>query len=291
MTRSIRFILIAILFIIVGTGMLSARYATAARPTGEKQLANTEISRLFHEANQLFAKANQVSASDPENAAKLYRKSLVRYRKIIDKGNVENGKLYYNIGNIYFKTKDIGRAILNYKKAGQYIENDINLQKNLAFARQMRQDKIDVKQETKILTTLFFWHYDLSSKTRLFLFFGSFCLLWLFAGIRIFVKRPFFRGAAAVTGVLSVMFATSLAIEYGAWKNTIEGVVVSDESVARKGNSVSYEPSFTNPLHAGTEFTVLENRGAWIQVQLADDRTCWLPAADVELVYSTGRIL
>ncbi|MEZ4551129.1 MAG: hypothetical protein R2860_12620 [Desulfobacterales bacterium] len=49
-------------------------------------------------------------------------------------GNVENGKLYYNIGNIYFKTKDIGRFILNYKKAEQYIGNDINYAKNLAFA-------------------------------------------------------------------------------------------------------------------------------------------------------------
>ena len=287
MIRPARFIIIAILFTVVNIGILSDGCSAA---DAVQRLSDTEISQLFHEANQLFASANQAVASDPEQAADLYRKSLVRYRKIIDQGNVENGKLYYNIGNIYFKTKDIGRAILNYKKAEQYIGNDINLQKNLAFARQMRQDKIDVKQETKILTTLFFWHYDLSFKTRLFLFFGSFCLLWLFAGIRIFVKRPFFRGAAAVTGVLSVMFAASLAVEYGAWKNTIEGVVVSDESVARKGNSVSYEPSFTNPLHAGTEFTVLENRGAWIQVQLPDDRTCWLPAGDVELVRSSGSL-
>ena len=275
--------LIALSFAVVSAGLLQAQAVTAATDKAQG-MTDAEVSQLFHEANQYFARANQAASSDPDKAADLYQKSLLRYRKIIDQGNIQNGKLYYNIGNIYFKTKDIGRAMLNYKKAEKYLGNDINLQKNLAFARQMRQDKIDVKQETKILNTVFFWHYDLSSKTRLFLFFGIFCLVWLFAGIRIFVKRPFFKGAAAVTGALSVMFAASLGVEYIARENTIEGVVISEKSVARKGNSVSYEPSFTNPLHAGTEFTVLDDRGTWIQVQLPDDRTCWLPAADVELV-------
>jgi tetratricopeptide (TPR) repeat protein len=285
MTLQIRFLFIAMVAFVLtfSPGVYAAAGRTAVDDAPER-LTKAEVSQLFHEANQLFARANQAASSDPAKAGDLYQKSLLRYRKIVDQGNIENGKLYYNIGNIYFKTKDIGRAILNYKKAERYLGNDINLQKNLAFARQMRPDKIDVKQETKILSTVFFWHYDLSSKTRLFLFSGLFGLLWLFAGIRIFVKRPFFKWAAALTGALSLMFAASLGVEYLARKNTIEGVVISEESVARKGNSISYEPSFKNPLHAGTEFRVLEERGAWMRVQLPDDRTCWLPATDVELV-------
>jgi uncharacterized protein YgiM (DUF1202 family) len=54
--------------------------------------------------------------------------------------------------------------------------------------------------------------------------------------------------------------------------------------VARKGNSETYEPSFKDPLHSGTEFTLIEDRGDWYQIELADARTCWVTSKDVALV-------
>lgn len=272
---------------LAGSGLFVVPFAIAAETGSAKSqetLTAKEISRLFVDANTLFAEANRIASSDPEKAADLYQKSLLRFEKIVNQGRIENGKLYYNIGNIYFRTHDIGRAILNYRKAAQYIGNDINLEKNLAFARDTRQDRIEVKQETKILKTVFFWHYDLSSKTRLLLFTLTSGFLWLFAAVRIFIKRPVFKWAVSVTAALACLLAGSLAIEYLALKRSVPGVIISDKVVARKGNSRSYERSFTEPLHAGTEFIVLEKRGNWIRAKLPDDRTCWLPEADIERV-------
>ena len=243
-----------------------------------------EISRLFHEANSMFAKADKLALSDPKKARSLYQKSILRFDRIIKQGDIENGKLYYNIGNIYFRTKNIGRAILNYRRAERYIENDINLQKNLEFARNTRKDQIEEKQETKILKTIFFWHYDLSSKTRLILFTIPFGLLWFFAAARLFIKKPFFKWMISVTAVISLLFAGSLAVEYLTFKKSIAGVIISQKVIARKGNSESYEKSFREPLHAGTEFKILEHRGRWFQIELPDSRTCWLPTSDVEQV-------
>jgi len=250
------------------------------------EISGKEIFGLFHEANSMFSQANKLSLSDPAKAAALYKKSILRFERIIKDGGIENGKLYYNIGNIYFRTKDIGRAILNYRKAEQYIGNDINLQKNLEFARNTRKDQIEEKQETKVLKTVFFWHYDLSAKTRLILFTISFGLLWLFAAARLFIKKPFFTWAISITAVLSIFFTGSLVIEYITLQKSVPGVVISQEVIARKGNSDSYAKSFREPLHAGTEFTVLENRGNWFRVEFPDARTCWVPASDVELVRS-----
>jgi len=247
-------------------------------------LSPEEVSRLFHEANSMFSEADKLAVSDPEQATALYKKSISRFNRIIKEGGIENGKLYYNMGNIYFRTKDIGRAILNYRRAEQYIGNDVNLQQNLEFARNTRKDQIEEEQKTKILKTLFFWHYDLSAKTRLILFTFSFALLWIFAVIRIFSKKPLFRWAVSISAAVSVLFAGSLLINYFAQQKTIPGVVIAREVVARKGNSKSYKKSFKDALHAGTEFTLLEHRGNWLQVELPDARTCWLPASDVELV-------
>jgi hypothetical protein len=45
--------------------------------------------------------------------------------------------------------------------------------------------------------------------------------------------------------------------------------------------SSAYAPSFTEPLHAGTEFVMIEKREGWYYIRLADDRTCWVPEKSV----------
>ncbi len=274
------------IFCLMGISVILSQIFCSGAEAAKSSEAITaeEISSLFHEANSMFSQANKLSLSDPEKATSLYKKSILRFERIIKDGGIENGKLYYNIGNIYFRIKDIGRAILNYRKAAQYIGNDINLQKNLQFARNTRKDQIEEKQETKVLKTVFFWHYDLSAKTRLILFTISFGLLWLFAAARIFIKKPFFKWAISITAALSIMFTASLLIEYITLQKSIPGVIISQEVIARKGNSESYKKSFREPLHAGTEFTILENRGNWFRVELPDARTCWVPASDIEQV-------
>jgi len=77
----------------------------------------------------------------------------------------------------------------------------------------------------------------------------------------------------------------SLAIDARAAATLRDGVVVATEVIARKGDSETYEPSFKEPLHAGTEFRVREERAGWLQGELGDGRTCWLPEKAVERVW------
>jgi len=275
----------AVISILSFIGIFFNTYLCAAENTGTSEtITAEEISQLSHKANRMFAEADKLAVSDQEKATALYKKSIIRFDRIIKEGGIENGKLYYNLGNIYFRTKDIGRAILNYRRAAQYIGNDVNLQQNLEFARNTRKDQIEEKQQTKILKTLLFWHYDSSAKIRLILFTVSFILLWIFSIWCIFIKKSFFKWSISITAALSFLFAGSLLIDYVALQKSIPGVIISQEVVARKGNSESYKKSFKDPLHAGTEFTLIEHRGNWLQVELPDARTCWLPATDVELV-------
>ena len=62
------------------------------------------------------------------------------------------------------------------------------------------------------------------------------------------------------------------------------GVILADEVIARKGNSETYQPSFEAPLHAGTEFELIEKRKDWYLINLADGRKCWLPQHSVGLI-------
>lgn len=251
----------------------------------QAKLTESEITDLFSQGKELFREANETAASDNAVAIELYQKAALRFERIAREGGVDNGKLYYNIGNAYFRMKDIGRAILNYRRAELYAYNDTNLQQNLTYALQRRQDEIDVEAQRKVMQTLFFWHYDISARTRTLVFGAAFASTWVFAALFLFIRRPWIKWCAGASAVLAVALLASLLVEAGTAGKTRSGVIIADSTVARKGDSNSYEQSFQDPLHAGTEFQLLEDRGNWLNISLADGRQCWLPAGDVELVW------
>jgi tetratricopeptide (TPR) repeat protein len=253
-------------------------------PLEAATLDASQVTDLYSQAKDLFKQANEAAASDPDRAQGLYAKAAMRFERIIKEGDVNNGRLYYNLANVYFRMKDIGRAIVNYRRAEQFIPNDSNLKQNLEYARKKRLDDIEEKQETRVLKTLFFWHYDLSTKTRVVIFTICFASVWIFAAIRIFAVRSFLNWSILASVALSLLLAGSLAADEINLRKERPGVIISPEVIARKGNSDTYEPSFKEPLHCGTEFVLVEDRGAWYRIELADSRTSWVPSKDVEMV-------
>ena len=241
-------------------------------------------SQLLSEANEAFREGNQLLATDRDRAMDQYEKATLRLERIIREGEVENGKLYYNLGNIWFQRGDLGRAMLNYLRAEHYMPNDIQLQQNLSFVRHKRVDAFENSEKRKVLQTLFFWHYDFASQTRLRLFGAAFLLLWILAAVRLFWKRRELTGIIAVCAALSGLLFLSLSLEASHYRNNPPGIVLAEETVARKGDGENYQPSFSEPLHAGTEFTLREDRGTWVEVTLPDERTCWVKRSDIALV-------
>ena len=256
---------------------------TGAVLAGEPS-AESEKKELYSQGQEFFHQATEIGASNQETAKNLYAKALLRFNRLVEEGGVRNGKLFYNIGNINFLFDDIGRAILNYRRAEQYIPNDPNLAKNLAYARNMRQDKLEIKDQKKIQQTLFFFHYDFGTKTRLILFGIAYVFFWIFAGIKIFSQRPFTTWVLTISLFFTLLFGTSLYAEQYQSTRNLEGVILGPEVIARQGDAESYQPSFEDPLHAGTEFMLLEERGTWWQVELPDGRNCWIPEKSGALV-------
>jgi hypothetical protein len=248
------------------------------------ELSPSEMERHLSEGEESFRRAMELDRTDPETALDYYRSSIMHFERITGAGGVRNGKLFYNLGNAYFRKGDIGRAILNYRRAALYMPHDPNLRLNLEFARGRRVDSIEQNQREKVFETLFFLHYDIPSRIRLAVFSYAFALVWVFAALLLFVKRGGIRPALVVTALVSAIFLTSLIVESVSFRRKPPGVIVSGEVIARKGDAETYEPSFTEPLHAGTEFTLLTRRTGWWHVELENGSRCWLPAGSGELV-------
>ncbi len=239
---------------------------------------------LLNEANTFFDQANTLSATDPDAAKTLYEKAILRWERIVGEGGVRNGKLYYNLGNAYFLAGDLGRAMLNYRRAEQFIPNDPNLHQNVSYVGNQRTDRIDEPQRKRVLKTLFFWHYDLTTKTRAVFFAAVSLLFWASAAARLFIRRTSLIMLLVFSAILGAALFSSLTVEAVVHAHDQNGVILASEVTGRKGNSETYQPSFQEPLHAGTEFSLLEDRGDWCHIELRDGRECWIPRSAAELV-------
>ena len=74
-----------------------------------------------------------------------YDRAIALYREVLDEGWA-GAALYYNLGNAYFKTGNLGRAVLNYRKAWDLSPGDPEIGKNLEYAREdLREDTSGLK--------------------------------------------------------------------------------------------------------------------------------------------------
>lgn len=252
-------------------------------------MSKEQAYSLFSQANENFRRAN--STKDSEQAERLYEKAILAFEKITNEGQIKNAKLYYNLANAYFLKSELsgkgelGRAVLNYRRAEELDGSDANIQKNLAFARSRRIDTIVVKTEKRILQTLFFWHYDFAIKSRFLLA----CVF--FAIVCISITIMIFRGqgaagmvTAVICGILMICFSASVVTETGIQADRVCGVIIADSVVGRQGDGRNYPVSFKESLHAGTEFDLLEHRGGWLHIKLSDNSDSWIPETTADLI-------
>ncbi|MCP4257119.1 MAG: hypothetical protein GY774_06285 [Planctomycetes bacterium] len=247
------------------------------------ELPKEQLYILFNQANEAFRQANSINSST--RADELYEKAILSYEKIINEGQIENAGLYYNLGNAYLLKENIGRAILNYRRAQRLDSSDTNIQKNLEFARSQRIDKITPKAQKRIMETLFFWHYDFSLRTKFILaclFFAAFCIT-----LTVIVWRAPAAPTsvtAVITGILLLCFLVSVVTETRKSARLVCGVITVRDVVARQGDGQNYPESFKDPLHVGTEFNVLERRLGWLHIRLSDDSDAWIPSNAADLI-------
>jgi tetratricopeptide (TPR) repeat protein len=284
-----------LLFLYAGVGKLAAEEPTPAReewpvmPESAPSEQHTEknldanLPLLLEEGQELFREA--VSERDPQRARELYREALLRFEWIVHEGGIQNGRLLYNIGNIHYRLGQIGKAILYYRRAEYYIPGDPHLRHNLYYLRSLRMDRFNGTFSGRASIMLSSWGTLLPHRQKMLLFAASSAILWSAAALFVLKRRRWMSITLAVSALATVFFLGSLITYDLVWRNNREGVIIVQEVVARRGDGESYESSFQEPLHDGTEFRVLDERSGWYFIQLQEGSTGWIPVSAAELVH------
>ena len=83
---------------------------------------------------------------------------------------------------------------------------------------------------------------------------------------------------------LTLFLGGSVAVQSHYEQSRLCGVVTAASVTARQGDGPNYPASFKEPLHEGTEFDVIETRPSWLNIQLADDSSGWIPDNTAEII-------
>jgi hypothetical protein len=233
-------------------------------PTGCGRPVPPDVAEAFQHAQATFD-----HAAGPDD----YLRAAAQYQAIVDRG-VRSGAVFYNLGNAAMQAHQRGRAIAAYRQAQRYRPRDPYLEANLHYAF----GSTDPGQRRPVVEQVFFWQNWTSYPEKFMLVGVTAAITFLLALATLFVRRRGLPRLALAAGLLTLVAGGSAAYDWYRYDVVEHGVTVQAETVARKGNSNSYEPALSAPLAEGTEFVVLQRRGDWLLVQLAAGQEGWIPA-------------
>ncbi len=241
-----------------------------------------ELILLLSEAQRSFDRGTTLLKTAPDEALAAFRNARDKFQGVADSG-IENGPLFYNLGNTHLRLGAIGHAIADYRRAQRLIPHDQQLQANLRFARSLTRDRIESGGKRALLHTVFFWHYEFPLRMRSAAAMTAYAMFWVLLIVRLMSPRAGLAYLVAALLAVWMGLAVSVTVDLAARGQPTEGVLVANDVVIRRGNGEGYDPQFEHPLHEGVEFKLLERRGGWMLIELPDANTGWVRQREVEL--------
>ncbi len=205
------------------------------------------------------------------------------YGAIIEAG-VANSDLYYNLGNAYFKLGDLGRAVLNYRRAQRLAPRDADITANLDLARSQTVDKLETETGLSNLVKMAEEWLTINEAVVLALVLWIFICYFAVLAILLPRQRRLFGWIVGVLGIFLLVGVFSIGNRlYAQWRYPPAVIVAQEvEITSGPGDAEQYLVEFT--LHSGTEVYLLESRPNWRRVMLPGDLQGWAPAEAVETV-------
>lgn len=220
------------------------------------------------QANALYEQGDYVGAID-------------LYETLIAAG-VRDSAVYFNLGNAYFQSQDLGRALVNYRRTQILIPRDGGL--NMSMAR-VRAERVDIQGDETMLVD------SLASLTSGVLTSGELgwiaLVLWvLFFGVLVIwivqvdwrdVLRVPLIAAAVLMICAAIMLGSRLFVE----ESRPAAVIVNDTAVM-SGPGEDYLEIYR--LYSAAELRVLDHRGDWVRFILPDQRQGWIQSSAIEII-------
>ncbi|MDB5103030.1 MAG: hypothetical protein JWP91_719 [Fibrobacteres bacterium] len=237
-------------------------------PAAVSQQALARATKAYQQANAAYEKNDYAKAAD-------------LYRRALDEG-VADSRLYFNYANSLFRLNQPGMAILYYEKARKLDPNDQDIAYNLRFVNANIVDKSPAPETNALTKAITFAHSAFSINEGLWITLGLFSLIFLSAILALYAGAAA-RGAlitAMVLAALALLAMTpSLAIKIREQETLQYGIVLKPAVEMFSGPGENFQ--VLTQVHEGTKFEIVETRGDWVSVKLANGKGGFVRLSDL----------
>ena len=223
--------------------------------------------------------------ADAEYSKGNYQQAIKDYEELLKAG--ESAEIYYNLGNAYYRTENITRAVLSYERALLLNPADDDIRFNLQMARSKTIDKITPESEMFFFTwyrslvnlmTIDGWAHLAIASIILTLILA---LVYLFAGHLTLRKIGFYGG---VLFLIIFLLSNLFAFQQKQMLMKRNGAIVTAPSVTIKKTPVANSAD-QGVIHEGTRVDIIDDTMRdWKEIHLADGREGWIPATQIEKI-------
>ena len=201
------------------------------------------------------------------------------------KSNGVSADIYYNLGNAYYRTDNITKALLNYERAHLLSPGDDDINFNLQFARSKTIDKLAPESEMFFVTwyksLVNFTTLDNWAKTSILAIIGALFLVLLYLfGPHLLLRKVGFFGAIVfiVIFLLSNLFAFQ---QKQMLANRTGAIIITPSVNVKKTPAKSSADQFV--LHEGTRVDITDKAmKGWRGIKLSDGREGWIETKHLE---------
>lgn len=249
-------------------GLLIGGICLAGSAYGEKGI------ELFQAGNKAYLEGN-------------FRDALTLWKQAEEAG-VDDGALFYNMGNAYYRMGEPGEAILYWEKAYRRLRADPDVVANLQFIR--RQLSIPQEEVVRLpiwdlidrfLTTFppTFWSYVLLIVTY---------TIFLLLALRRWFLKSLNAGLIAqrlIWSALTILILTSLFLYLHARNERVNrsGIILNPQvEVMSSPSAVAAKLLFILP--EGTKCQLLRSVGDYYEVRLSKEKQGWVKKEDLGII-------
>jgi tetratricopeptide (TPR) repeat protein len=216
---------------------------------------------------------------------KQFEDAIGSYESILKQGYFSSD-LYYNLGNSYYRTGNIGKSILYLEKSLKVSPNNDDAIHNLKIVNARTVDKI---QEIPPLFFFKWWNVLLSTFTstgwQVIIFVIYILLLFCIAFYSLIrnlqvQKLSFIFGSFSMVALIVsvILFFSSLSRE----ASDDYGILLQSVTTAKISPDTQSNDAFV--VHEGIKFQIEDKVNKWVKIKLADGKVGWLPSNSFEVI-------
>ena len=249
-----------------------------------------KTARLISAFLMLAAMLKASPEQDFKNANALYKKgdysgAVQAYRGVLASG-VEDWRIYFNLGNAYYKEKSWGPAVLNLERALKLNPKNSRARENLEFVRLQLKDRFPEESGGATARLAGSLYNLLSVRETSAVFLGVFLLLQLLWTIYLMKKEPGPRTvvtlASSILLAILLILGPLLAVKLYRAHGVEYGVLMAPTVTAKSAPQGDATNLFV--VHEGAKVRLFEQVEGWRRVALPNGMTGFIPLDSFEKI-------